>query len=193
MCAGSARDIAYAGRWTQGGRTVGNANAIGRAGHPHPSHPGNPATAGRLGRRPLRVADKRRYQHRGKQMRKGNHLRPSLGSPERGAVAALCAVTEGLVPTLVRRNHVARQPTHPIVGEGFHARPALVYGRRRFARPKWCAGCARGISYVGLWTQSGCTVDDAGAVGRAGRVRLTQLGNPAATVHRGRCTLRATA
>ena len=38
-------------------------------------------------------------------------LRPPLGSPERGAVAALCAVTEGLVPASVRRNNVASQPT----------------------------------------------------------------------------------
>ena len=30
-------------------------------------------------------------------MRKGESLRPPLGSPERGAVAAPCAVTEGLV------------------------------------------------------------------------------------------------
>ena len=100
-------------------------------------------------------------------MRKGENLRSPLGSPERGAVAARSAVTEGLVPALVRRNHVARQTTHPIVGEGFHARPALVYGRRRFARPKWCAGCARGIAYVGRWTRGGRTVDNAGAVGQA--------------------------
>ena len=30
------------------------------------------------------------------------NLLPPLGSPERGAVTALCAVTEGLVPTWVR-------------------------------------------------------------------------------------------
>ena len=125
MCAGGARDIAYAGRWTQGGRTVGNANAIGRAGHPHPSHPGNPATAGRRGRRPLRVADKRRYQHSGKQMRKCNHLRPSLGSPERGAVAARSAVTEGLVQ---RRCGAITSPVNQSRA-GVEARPYGVWGR----------------------------------------------------------------
>ena len=52
---------------------------------------------GRRGRRPLRVSAKRRYQHRGKQTRKGNSLLPPLGSPERGAVAARSGVTEGLV------------------------------------------------------------------------------------------------
>ena len=75
------------------------------------------------------------------------NLRPPLGSPERGAVAALCAVTEGLVPAWVQCNNVARQP-HPTVGAGFHARPALVKGRRGCARMKWCAGGAREIEYV---------------------------------------------
>ena len=40
----------------------------------------------------------------------------------------------------------------PTVGAGFHARPASVNGRRRRARMKRCAGCARGIEYVGRWT-----------------------------------------
>ena len=55
------------------------------------------------------------------------HPLPS-GSPERGAVAAQRAVTEGLMPTRVRRNHVARKPTQPTVGAGFHALPAWVKG-----------------------------------------------------------------
>ena len=77
----------------------------------------------------------------------------ALGSPARGAVAAHSAVTEGLCITWVRRNNITSQPTQPpTVGAGFHARPALVEGLRGFARKKWCAGCARGIAYVGLWT-----------------------------------------
>ena len=38
------------------------------------------------------------------------NLRPPLGSPERGAVAAQRAVTEGLRAALVRRTNVAGQP-----------------------------------------------------------------------------------
>ena len=77
--------------------TVGDAVAIGHAQRMRLTRPGSHANAGRRGRRPLRAEAKPRYQHRGKQLRKGNHLHPPLGSPERGAVAALCAVTEGLV------------------------------------------------------------------------------------------------
>ena len=39
----------------------------------------------------------------------------------------------------------------------------------------------------------GRAVSNVGAVGQAGRLRLTYPGNPATTVHRGRCTLRASA
>ena len=85
------------------GRAESNAAAIGHAKRLPPTHPGNPANAGRRGRRPLRAGAKPRYQHRGKQMRKGENLRCSpLGSPERGAVAARSGVTEGLRPTSVR-------------------------------------------------------------------------------------------
>ena len=79
------------------GRAVGDAGAVGHTGRMRLTRPSGHANAGRRGCRPLRVGAKRRYQHRGKQLRKGNHLHPPLGSPERGAVAALCAVTEGLV------------------------------------------------------------------------------------------------
>ena len=57
------------------------------------------------------------------------NLCPPLGSPERGAVTAQRAVTEGLRPASVRCNNVASQPTQPTVGAGFHARPASVYGQ----------------------------------------------------------------
>ena len=60
---------------------------------------------------------------------KGNNLLPPLGSPERGAVAALCAVTEGLaqrgcgaITSFVDRR------TPLTVGAGFHARLASVDG-----------------------------------------------------------------
>ena len=73
------------------------------------------------------------------------NLRPPLGSPERGAVTAQRAVTEGLRPALVRCNNVASQPTQPTVGAGLHALPASVDGQPRLDRTKWCAGCAREI------------------------------------------------
>ena len=118
----------------EGGCTVVNTGAIGHADHPQQPHPGNPATAGRQGR-PAPYG-RQRYIGVGIVVNRcvnAANLRPPLGSPERGAVAARRAVTEGLVPALVRRNHVIRQP-HPTVGAGFHARPAWVDGRRGFAR-----------------------------------------------------------
>ena len=86
-------------RWAvnRGVRPIGNAVTSGHAQRQHPPHPGNPVTAGRRGRRPLRAGGKPRYQHRGKQARKRPKCPPTLGSPERGAVAAHCAMTEGLV------------------------------------------------------------------------------------------------
>ena len=64
-------------------------------------------------------------------MRKGNRLRPPLGSPERGAVAALCAVTEGLV------QGGCGEITSPVnrrragVSVGWRAEPAPSVVRRR--------------------------------------------------------------
>ena len=86
-------------RWAVdgGGRAIGNVGAIGQAGRMRLTRPGNHANAGRRGRRPLRAGARRRYPHHSKQMRKGNRLRPPLGSPGRGAVAARSAVTEWLV------------------------------------------------------------------------------------------------
>ena len=79
------------------GRAAENAVKIGHAERPRLTKPGNTATTGRRGRRPLRAGGKPRYQHRGKQARKRPKCPPTLGSPERGAVAAHCAMTEGLV------------------------------------------------------------------------------------------------
>ena len=99
---------------------------------------------------------------------------PAFGSPARGAVTALCAVTEGLIPALVRRQP-RFPPTSPrTVGEGFHARPASVDGQRRCARTKWCAGCVRVILCAGWRKRGRRTVGDAGAVGQAKPLRLTQ-------------------
>ncbi len=113
------------------GRTAGNVGVIGHAKRQHPTHPGNPATAGRRGRRPLRVSARRRYQHRGKQMRKGNRLRPPLGSPERGAVAALCAVTEGLVQRWCGEITLSVNPRRAGVSAGWRVKPAPSVDRRR--------------------------------------------------------------
>ena len=67
--------------------TVGNAVAGGHAERPHPPHPGNHATAGRRGRRPLRVVAKRRYQHRGKQLRKRRKPSPTPSAPLKGELS----------------------------------------------------------------------------------------------------------
>ena len=57
------------------------------------------------------------------------NLHPSIGSPERGAVTAQRAVTEGLVQGGCGEttSSAASAPT-PYVGAGFHARPAWVKG-----------------------------------------------------------------
>ena len=117
------------------------------------------------------------------------NVRPPLGSPERGAVAARRAVTEGLVPAWVQCNNVARQP-HPTVGAGFHARPAWDEGQRGCARNNGARAVPAGFAYVGLWTRGWRAVGDAGAVGQAEQLRLTRPGNPATAAHRGRCALR---
>ena len=88
------------------------------------------------------------------------------------------------------RLHAETFPTRT-VGEGFHALPAWDEGQHRFARLKWCAGCARGIWMRGAVDGSGRAVGDAGAVGQAGRMQPTRPGNPANTGRRGRRPLRA--
>ena len=127
-------------RWALdvGIRTVGDVGAIGHAERLQPTHPGGRANAGRRGRCPLRAGGKPRYAHRGKQMRKGEHLRPPLGSPERGAVAALCAVTEGLRPAWVRRNNVIRQPT-----QGRARRWGGAWNQRRLSSDGGAPGTVR--------------------------------------------------
>ena len=62
-CAGRARGIAYVGLWARGRRTVENVSRIGHAQRLRLKRPGNPATAGRRGRRPLRAAAKRTLRH----------------------------------------------------------------------------------------------------------------------------------
>ena len=111
-------------------RDAGNAGAIGHAQRLQPVNPGSNPTAGRRGRRPLRAVAKRKNQHHGKQMRHRRKLPPTpLGSPERGAVTAQRAVTEGLVQGGCGEttSSAASAPT-PTVGAGFHARPAWVKG-----------------------------------------------------------------
>ena len=59
-------------------------------------------------------------------------LLPPLGSPERGAAAAHSDVTEGLGRRGCGEITLSVNPRNPpTVGAGFHARPALVDGRRR--------------------------------------------------------------
>ena len=122
------------------GRAAENAVKIGHAERPRLTKPGNTATTGRRGRRPLRAGGKPRYPHRGKQARKRPKCPPTLGSPERGAVAAHCAVTEGLgrrgwgVPTLSvnqRRAGVEDKPLRGVGRWGCRMEPASSVDRRR--------------------------------------------------------------
>ena len=101
-CAGCAREIGCVGRWTEAGApwvTWVQAVTLNVRNQPTPA-----VTL------PRGVEDAAPY---GRQLNVGisivvnrcvsaANFRPPLGSPERGAVAALCAVTEGLRPTLVR-------------------------------------------------------------------------------------------
>ena len=166
------------------------------------------------------VGAKPRYQHRGKQMRKGNHLLLPLGSPARGAVAAQRAVTEGLAPTRAGRANLTRQPTPggrgspPLRRVGRCARGTNAVGRpakgaSRTPPPMAVARHtlrdamqrARSLTHINgardwiRWVVEGGSriVVNAGVVGQARRLRLTRPGGLAATVHRGRCTLRACA
>ena len=64
----------------------------------------------------------------------------------------------------------------------------------RFPRAyQWCAGCARGIAYVGLWARGRRTVENVGRIGHAQRLRLTQPGGHTTAGRRGRRPLRAAA
>ena len=119
-------------RWAVngGGRAVGNAGAIGHAERLRLTHPGNPTTTGRRGRRPLRAVAKRKNQHHGKQMRHRRKLPPTpLGSPERGAVAPRSGVTEGLA------QRWCGETTLPINRRraGMEARPYEAWGGGRDA------------------------------------------------------------
>ena len=109
---------------------MGDAGAISHAQKPQPPHLGNPAATGRRGRRPLRASAKRKNQHHGKQMRHRRKLPPTpLGSPERGAVAARSAVTEGLA------QRWCGETTLPINRRraGVEARPYEAWGGGRDA------------------------------------------------------------
>ena len=76
------------------------------------------------------------------------NLLPPLGSPERGAVAARSAVTEGLVQ---RPCGEITLPVNPrTVGAGFHARPAWDEGHRGCV----CNNGARAVP-AGLHTLGG--------------------------------------
>ena len=60
-----------------------------------------------------------------------------------------------------------RKRSQSTVGEGFHALPAWNEGQRRFARLKWCAGCARGICIRWAVDGGGRAVGDTGATRQA--------------------------
>ena len=131
-CAGCAREIAFVGRWTEvGAPEVTWVLSVRPNGcnHPNSAIPRtrgveDAAPYGREENHGIRIVANKRID--------AANVRPPLGSPERGAVAARRAVTEGLVPAWVQCNNVARQPTQPHpVWAGFHARPASVNGQRR--------------------------------------------------------------
>ena len=127
------------------------------------------------------------------------NLCPPLGSPERGAVAARSGVTEGLVqrgcdaislPVILRKGRRGRRPLRWVRDERCGIRRD---GCGSLTPHQWCAGCARGIGCVGRWTRGWRAVENAGVIGHAGHPQPSRPGNLATTVHRGRCTLRATA
>ena len=88
-----------------------------------------------------------------------------------------------------RRFRAETFPTR-LVGEGFHALPAWDDWKRRCARIKWCAGCARDIAYVGRWTRGWRDVVVAGTIGRAKRLHPTSPGSRATAGRRGHRPLR---
>ena len=59
------------------------------------------------------------------------NLRPPLGSPERGAVAALCAVTEGLVQRGCGEITLPVNPRRAGAEVGWRVEPASTVTRRR--------------------------------------------------------------
>ena len=134
-------------RWDvdRDGCTVVNTGAIGHAERVRLTRPGGHTTAGRRGCRPYGRLRNVGISIVGSRCERAKTSTHPLGSPERGAVTALRAVTEGLIPALVRRNHVARKPTQPTVGAGFHARPAWVYGQRRHARTNGARAVPAGL------------------------------------------------
>ena len=79
-----------------GGRGVGGASAVGHAEQVRLTRPGGHVNAGRRGRRPLRAVQDVGIRIVVNGCANAADFRPPLGSPERGAVAARRAVTEGL-------------------------------------------------------------------------------------------------
>ena len=103
----------------------------------------------------------------------------ALGSPERGAVAALCAVTEGLVRRRCGRTNVIRQPrpggrgSPPLRGVGRWARGTGAVGRPTAAHRGRCAlRRVRKVSALQIRCPSsrGRGVEDAAPYGSCERV-----------------------
>ena len=185
-----------------------NAGAVGQAERVRLTRPGNIATAGRRGRRPLRATARRRSRHIGQRMQ---FLRASQNGA-RAAPATLHTLGDGrrrihrgkrgccrsgrtgaFNPTRQSHSRGAPRTVHPT---GNSETNVAAYRATDAIPPrltKWCAGCARGISYVGRRTRDGRAVCIVIKIGHAEQMRLTRPGGLAATVHRGRCTLRAAA
>ena len=171
------------------------------------TQPGNPANAGRRGRRPLR-----RLRNEGCGIRRGgcDSLTPHkwcagcargiayVGQRTRGWRAVGNAGAVGQAGRM-RLTHPGNHPTQgasgtppPTVG----AIHTLRHKTRRVRLPhasKWCAGCAREIAYVGQWTEGWRAVCIVGKIGQAGRLRLTRPGGHTSAGRRGRRPLRSTA
>ncbi len=130
-CAGCARGIGYVGRRTEAGEPyLMWVQAVTPSGCNQPA----PATT-----QPRGVEDAAPYgQQRDVGVRiavnscaNAANLCPPLGSPERGAVAALCAVTEGLVQRGCGEITLPVNPRRAGAEVGWRAEPALSVNRRR--------------------------------------------------------------
>ena len=144
-CAGCARGIAYVGRWreadapwvTRVQSVTPNVSTHPTPAIPQPRGVEDAAPYGRQRDGGIRIVVNR--------CASAASLIPPLGSPERGAVAAPCAVTEGLVRRRCGRTNVIRQPrpggrgSPPLRGVGRWARGTGAVGRPTAAHRGRCA------------------------------------------------------
>ena len=107
-CAGGARGIGYAGRWTRGRRAVGGVGAVGHAERVHPTRPGGLAATVHRGRCPLRVGAKQTLRRIWQCVRF-----PSRLTKGARAVPAILHTLDGGSYRAHRRKHGCNRPRRP--------------------------------------------------------------------------------